>query len=126
MFLLDTVVLSELHKARRQRNGNLVHWMGGVTSQDLYLSVLTIGEIESGIERQRQVNPPFAESIASWLDIILRTYEGRILAIDRRVSAATHGSDVVGVEDVLIERDQVGQVTGLDAAGAIAALVRRR
>jgi toxin FitB len=86
MFLLDTVVLSELHKARRQRNGNLVHWMGGVTSQDLYLSVLTIGEIESGIERQRQVNPPFAESIASWLDIILRTYEGRILAIDVAVA----------------------------------------
>jgi toxin FitB len=86
MFLLDTVVLSELRKAPRQRNGNLVHWMGGVTSQDLYLSVLTIGEIERGIERQRQVNLPFAESIASWLDVILRTYEGRILAIDFAVA----------------------------------------
>jgi toxin FitB len=86
MFLLDTVVLSELRKAPRQRNGNLVHWMGGVTSQDLYLSVLTIGEIERGIERQRQVNLPFAESIASWLDVILRTYEGRILAIDVAVA----------------------------------------
>jgi predicted nucleic acid-binding protein len=60
--------------------------MGGVTSQDLYLSVVTIGEIERGIERQRQVNPPFAESIASWLDVILRTYEGRILAIDVAVA----------------------------------------
>ena len=86
MFLLDTVVLSELRKAPRQRNGNLVHWIGGVTSQDLYLSVLTIGEIERGIERQRQVNLPFAESIASWLDVILRTYEGRILAIDVAVA----------------------------------------
>jgi predicted nucleic acid-binding protein len=86
MFLLDTVVLSELRKAPRQRNGNLVHWMGGVTSQDLYLSVVTIGEIERSIERQRQVNPPFAESIASWLDVILRTYEGRILAIDVAVA----------------------------------------
>jgi toxin FitB len=86
MFLLDTVVLSELRKAPRQRNGNLVHWMGGVTSQDLYLSVLTIGEIERGIERQRQVNLPFAESIASWLDVILRTYGGRILAIDVAVA----------------------------------------
>jgi toxin FitB len=86
MFLHDTVVLSELRKAPRQRNGNLVHWMGGVTSQDLYLSVLTIGEIERGIERQRQVNLPFAESIASWLDVILRTYEGRILAIDVAVA----------------------------------------
>jgi predicted nucleic acid-binding protein len=63
MFLHDTVVLSELRKAPRERNGNLVHWIGRVTSQDLYLSVVTIGEIERGIERQRQVNPPFADGM---------------------------------------------------------------
>jgi hypothetical protein len=40
--------------------------------------VLTVGEIERGIERQRQLNPEFAERIASWLDMILRTYESRI------------------------------------------------
>jgi hypothetical protein len=49
---------------------------------DLFVSVLTVGEIERGIERQRPLNPPFAESIASWLDVILRMYEGRILAVD--------------------------------------------
>src|SRR5216683_2104063 len=86
MFLLDTVVLSELRKRPRQRNSNLVHWIGGVTSQDLYVSVATIGEIERGIDRRRQVNSPFAESIASWLDMILRTYEGRILAVDVAVA----------------------------------------
>jgi toxin FitB len=82
MFLLDTVVLSELRKLPRQRNRNLVHWIGEVPSQDLFISVLTVGEIERGIERQRQLNPPFAENIASWLDMILRTYEGRLLAVD--------------------------------------------
>ena len=40
--------------------------------------MLTVGEIERGIERQRQLNPEFAERIASWLDMILRTYESRI------------------------------------------------
>jgi predicted nucleic acid-binding protein len=86
MFLLDTVVLSELRKHPRQRNRNLVRWIGEVPSQDLFVSVLTVGEIERGIERQRQLNPPFAEDIAAWLDMILRTYEGNILAVDVAVA----------------------------------------
>ena len=51
MYLLDTVVLSELRKPPRQRNRNLVHWFGEVPSQDLFVSMLTVGEIERGIER---------------------------------------------------------------------------
>jgi toxin FitB len=89
MYLLDTVVLSELRKAPRQRNRNLVHWIGEVPSQDLFVSVLTVGEIERGIERQRQLNPEFAERITSWLDMILRTYERRILAVDVAVAVAS-------------------------------------
>jgi predicted nucleic acid-binding protein len=86
MFLLDTVVLSELRKPPRQRNRNLVQWMAKVPSSDLFISVLTIGEIERGIEGQRSANPAFAESIASWLDLILRTYEGRVLVVDIAVA----------------------------------------
>jgi predicted nucleic acid-binding protein len=56
MYLLDRVVLSELRELPRQRNRNLVHWIGEVPSQDLFVSVLTIGEIERGIERQRQLD----------------------------------------------------------------------
>lgn len=82
MFLLDTVVISELRKLPRQRNRNLVRWLGSVPSQDLFVSVLTVGEMERGIERQRELNPAFAESLAAWLDLILRTYESRILPID--------------------------------------------
>jgi predicted nucleic acid-binding protein len=82
MFLLDTVVLSELRKSPSQRDRNLVQWIREVSSQDLFVSVITIGEIERGIEQQRQVNPSFAENIANWLDTILRTYEGRILGVD--------------------------------------------
>jgi toxin FitB len=86
MYLLDTVVLSELRKAPRQRNRNLVRWIGEVPSQDLFVSVLTIGEIERGVERQRQLNPEFAGRITSWLDMVSRTYEGRILAVDVAVA----------------------------------------
>jgi len=82
MFLLDTVIISELRKPLHQRNPNLVKWIEAVSSQDLFVSVVTIGEIERGIERQRQVNPQFAANLAVWVDVILRTYEGRILPVD--------------------------------------------
>jgi hypothetical protein len=86
MFLLDTVILSELRKPPPQRNRNLIHWFGEVRASDLFLSVLTVGEIERGIERQRAADPPFAERLSAWLDAVLRTYEGRILAVDLAVA----------------------------------------
>jgi len=86
MFLLDTVVLSELRKPPRQRNRNLVQWFGEAPSQDLFVSVLSIGEIERGLERQRMVDPSFAEHLAAWLDIVLRTYGERILPVDIAVA----------------------------------------
>lgn len=86
MFLLDTVVLSELRKPPRQRNHNVVHWIGAVSFQDLFVSVVTIGEIERGIERQRQFDTAFAQSLAIWLDTVMRTYEGRILPVDIAVA----------------------------------------
>lgn len=86
MFLLDTVVLSELRKPQRQRNRHVVHWLEKASSRDLFVSVVTIGEIERGIEQQRQRDPPFAESLALWVDTVLRTYEGRILPVDIAVA----------------------------------------
>jgi predicted nucleic acid-binding protein len=84
MYLLDTVVLSELRK--KKRNPNVVAWIGAVSPDDLFLSAVTIGEIEHGIERQRSVNPAFAEDLAHWLDVILRAYGERVLPLDVKVA----------------------------------------
>lgn len=46
MILLDTVVISELRK--RQPSPALVDWLAGVRDNDLFLSVVSIGEIERG------------------------------------------------------------------------------
>jgi toxin FitB len=86
MFLLDTVVLSELRKPERQRNHNLVQWLADVSPRDIFLSVVTIAEIERGIERQRDRDPPFAQKLAAWIEGVLRAYEGRILAVDLGVA----------------------------------------
>ena len=79
MYLLDTDVLSELRRGRRNRN--VVAWIGDVTEVDLFLSTVTIGEIELGITRQRQLNPGFAQDLADWLDVTLRAYGERILPL---------------------------------------------
>ncbi|HEX9464171.1 MAG TPA: type II toxin-antitoxin system VapC family toxin [Alphaproteobacteria bacterium] len=80
MYLLDTVVLSELRK--KHRDPHVVSWIGAANPADLFLSVVTIGEIELGIERQRTIDPSFADQLAAWLDMTLRVYGERILPID--------------------------------------------
>jgi predicted nucleic acid-binding protein len=86
MYLLDTVVLSELRK--RRRNEHLVEWITTVADSDLHVSVATIVEIERGIELQRNVDAAFAQQLARWFDVTLRAYGERILpmtvAIARR------------------------------------------
>jgi predicted nucleic acid-binding protein len=57
-----------------------------VSSRDLFVSGVTIGEIERGIERQRQLDPSFATSLGIWFDAVLRTYERRILPVDIAVA----------------------------------------
>lgn len=86
MFLLDTVVLSELRARPKQRNRNVVRWIGMVAPQEVFLSVVTIGEVERGIERQRQLDPLFAGQLADWLEATLRAYGDRILAVDVAVA----------------------------------------
>ena len=59
----------------------MVGWFGHVNAADLFLSVVTIGEIELGISRQQHVNPVFAQQLADWLDLTLRAYGERILPL---------------------------------------------
>lgn len=83
-YLLDTVVLSELRK--NSRNPRIADWLSSTPSADLFLSVVTVGEVEKGIARQRRLNPDFAEKLASWLDAILQSYNDRIIAVDVRIA----------------------------------------
>jgi predicted nucleic acid-binding protein len=80
MYLLDTVVLSELRK--RGRDTGVVTWIESVMPSDLFISVVTIGEIELGIEKQRAADRKFAEELSRWLDVTLRAYGDRILPMD--------------------------------------------
>ena len=80
MYLIDTVVLSELRK--RERNPGVVHWISGQRTGDLFLSVISIGEIERGIAQQHRQNPDFATALATWLDTLMSLYGERVLPVD--------------------------------------------
>lgn len=78
-FLLDTDILSAIR--RKQRHQNLEKWLLSINSLDVYISVVTIGEVERGITQQRRNNPAFAEDLQRWLDTILQRYQQRILPL---------------------------------------------
>ena len=80
MFLVDTATLSELRK--RQRDPSVVAWFERQRAADIFLSVISIGEIERGIARQRAGDPDFAGVLASWLDRVLTLYSDRIVPFD--------------------------------------------
>ena len=80
MFLLDTNVLSALR--RRERNPEAVRWVAAQRTTDLYVSVVTVGEIERDIMQQERRNPPFASELATWLDRVLAWYGDRVLPFD--------------------------------------------
>ena len=84
MFLIDTITLSELRK--RERDPMVVKWFERQRTADLFLSVISIGEIERGIARQRATDPGFASALADWLDRVLTLYGERIVPFDLRAA----------------------------------------
>ena len=84
MYLIDTMVLSELR--RRQRDPGVVAWIARQQHDDLFLSVVSIGEIERGIARRRAADPVFAGELAVWLDRLLRLHGERLLAVDLAIA----------------------------------------
>ena len=89
MFLIDTDVLSALR--RRERHPKVVGWLSRQRTADLYLSVVSVAEIEKGIVRQERRDPAFARVLTAWLDEILVLYGDRILP-RRPADGATLGS----------------------------------
>ena len=78
MYLLDTNVVSEFRKP--QPHIVAVRWLEATPAAQLYLSAVTIGEIQAGIEIARENDPAKAADIEVWLDAVRSTY--RVLSVD--------------------------------------------
>ena len=65
-YLLDTNVISELRKVRP--HGAVAAWFGAMEEANLFLSAVTLGEIQAGIERTRRQDPGKASELERWVD----------------------------------------------------------
>lgn len=72
MFLLDTNVVSELRRPNPHRA--VLEWIAGVPAEQLFISAVTIGEIQAGIEITREQDEAKAEELGTWLDRVMASY----------------------------------------------------
>jgi predicted nucleic acid-binding protein len=84
-FLLDTNVVSELRKKRRN-DPKVQAWLSSVSSDDLFTSVIVIGEIRRGIEKVRPADPVFASQLELWLRTFQSDYQDRIISITEEIA----------------------------------------
>ena len=80
MLILDTNVISGLR--RPERAPELVAWLARQNDADLYLSVVTLGEIERGIARQDLLDPGFARDLRDWMTRTMQLFADRLLPVD--------------------------------------------
>ena len=81
MYLLDTNIISETRKPRP--HPAVLAWIRSVRESDLFLSAITLGELQKGVELTRRQNPLKAEEIGAWIDQLASSYA--ILPADERV-----------------------------------------
>jgi len=88
LWLLDTVVVSELRRAASGRcDPDVLAWASTLTTAQTFLSVVTVEELESGVLRKERNDPAQGAVLRRWLDEdLLPTFEGRVLPIDLRIA----------------------------------------
>lgn len=72
MYLLDTNIVSEFRKPRP--HGGVVAWLRATEDAELYLSAVTLGEIQAGVELTRDQDASKAAEIEAWLDLVAQSY----------------------------------------------------
>jgi toxin FitB len=112
MFLLDTNVVSELRKAKAGKaHARVAAWATKVTAGSLYLSAITLLELEMGVLQIERRDPAQGAVLRRWFDSqVLPAFSGRVLSVDTAVAlqcARLH------VPDKLSERDAMIAATAL-------------
>ena len=107
MFLLDTCVVSELRKAHSGKaNPNVLEWASLQPPGSMYISVVTLMELETGILRVERKDPEQAVILRRWLERqVLPAFEQRIMNIDSKIAltcARMHVPDPRSDRDALI------------------------
>lgn len=107
MFLLDTNVVSELRKVRAGKaDANLAAWADRVDAYSLFLSAISVLELETGVLLVERRDPAQGMLLRAWLDRhVLPAFDGRVLPVDTAVAlrcAQLHVPDRHAERDALI------------------------
>ena len=102
MYLLDTNVVSELRRPRP--HASLIAWLSGIAADQIFISAVTLGELQAGVENTRQQDPGRAEIIESWIDSVALSHN--VLPMDggafRRWAQLMHGKPADLIADAMI------------------------
>jgi predicted nucleic acid-binding protein len=105
MFLLDTNVLSELRRPYKANPG-LIAWAKGTVPTELFISAITLFEIELGAAQAARKDATKGKMLRTWIETqIMPAFRGRIIAVDAVVAqrcAALHVPDPRPQRDSLI------------------------
>ncbi|MFM2008213.1 MAG: hypothetical protein RIR02_163 [Pseudomonadota bacterium] len=107
MFILDTNVISELRKAKSGKaDSKVMAWAAAINADVLFLSAITILELEMGVLQVERKDPLQGNLLRSWLDNqVLTAFDGKILVVDAAVAqrcARLHVPDRSSERDALI------------------------
>jgi predicted nucleic acid-binding protein len=107
MLLLDTNVVSEIRKVRiGKADPNVAKWVTTLTKEGLFVSAITLHELEIGVLLAERRDPQQGAMLRIWLDtLVLPTFEGRVLAVDTAVgrrAAKLHVPQPRPINDALI------------------------
>ena len=107
MFILDSNVVSEIRKIRLgTAHPNVALWADSVNASSLYLSAITVLELELGILQLERKDTRQGDILRQWLEsCVLPEFEGRVLPVDARVArccASLHVPDPRSERDALI------------------------
>ena len=105
MFVLDTNVISELRQGKPQPSVQVRNWAANQPSSKLYLSAITILELEIGIRALERRTPPQGSALRAWLAGVRLAFAGRVLAFTETtapVCAALHVPDRRSDRDAMI------------------------
>jgi predicted nucleic acid-binding protein len=101
-YLVDTNVVSELRKPRP--HGAVVEWLTGLREEQLFLSAVTLGELQAGVELTRRHDAEEASEIERWIDQIAGSYQVLLMdtACFREWGRLMHGKSDHLIEDGMI------------------------
>jgi len=113
MFLLDTPIIAELRKAKTgQTDPGLLGWAAGTARQNLFISALSLLELETGVAQAERRDKQAAEGLRTWLDShVPGAFDGRILAVDAAVVKRRAQVAIADARDALMAA--TAQVHGL-------------